>query len=188
MSPQIHDATTAIDASPKLHILLDRFHSLSEEQELEASMATSSALNIQALRQENSIDIQAKFDNMMRNRSVALECGKCQFIYQLLRAKNAVNVVEAGTSFGVSTIYWALAVAQNVDGKAGVGKVIATEKEPGKAIRAREHWREAGSIVENRIDLRVGDILEMLKHGDEAVDLLLLDSKSSTVRQLKVYM
>ena len=135
-------------------------------------------MSAKALRQENPPDIQAKFDNMMRNRFVALERDKCQFIYQLLRSKNAVNIVEAGTSFGVSTIYWALAVSQNTAGKANVGKVIATEKEAEKAARAKEHWREAGAGVKERIDLRVGDILETLKEGVEEIDLLLLDSKS----------
>jgi predicted O-methyltransferase YrrM len=96
-----------------------------------------------------------------------------------------VNIVEAGTSFGVSTIYLALAVGQNVrDGRAAPGKsgkVIGTEKEPEKAAKARSIWNEAGhEEVARWIDLRVGDIKETLQTDlPEAIDMLLLDSKVS---------
>jgi predicted O-methyltransferase YrrM len=119
----------------------------------------------------------------MRDKFVALERDKCEFIYLLARAMGVKNVVEAGTSFGVSTIYLALAVGQNVargDRKVG-GKVIATEKESSKAARAREHWKEAGEEVERWIELREGDLLETLKVEEgipEEVDMLLLDSRS----------
>jgi predicted O-methyltransferase YrrM len=119
----------------------------------------------------------------MRDKFVALETDKCEFIYLLARAMGVKNVVEAGTSFGVSTIYLALAVGQNV--KQGRGdvkrKVIATEKEPSKAVKAREHWKEAGEEVEPWIELREGDLLETLKIKEgmpNEIDMLLLDSKS----------
>ena len=39
-------------------------------------------------------------------------------------------------------------------------------------------WRDCGEIVESRIDLRVGDLVETLAEGlEEEVDMLLLDSK-----------
>ena len=104
---------------------------------------------------------------------------------------SARNVVEAGTSYGVSTIYLALAVGQNVArGKASLGvtttagKVIATEKEHVKAVRAREYWKEAGDEVEARIELRQGGLLETLKVEEgmpQEIDLLLLDSKYATL-------
>jgi predicted O-methyltransferase YrrM len=85
----------------------------------------------------------------MLDNFVALERDKCQLAYLLARSIGAKNVIEAGTSFGVSTIYLALAVGQNVElGGQGHGKVIATEKEPTKASRAKEHWEEAGEEVE----------------------------------------
>jgi len=83
----------------------------------------------------------------MLDKFIALDEDKCHFVYQLLCATGATHVVEAGTSFGVSTIYLALAVGRNVGGVPGKGKVIATEKESQKAERAREHWREAGETV-----------------------------------------
>lgn len=105
---------------------------------------------------------------------VALDPDKCALVYLLLRATGARHVVEAGTSFGLSTIYLALGVGQN-----GGGVVIATENEAAKAARAREHWVRAGrEEVEKWIELREGDLRETLKTGlPEPVDFLLLDSE-----------
>lgn len=114
----------------------------------------------------------------MRDKFIALDQDKCQFVYQLLRATNAKNVVEIGTSFGVSTIYFALAVGSNIEASGGEGKVIATEKEPSKAEKAKAYWKEAGDeLVTRHIDLRVGDLIETLKNDLPAVDLVLLDSR-----------
>ncbi|KAJ7789568.1 S-adenosyl-L-methionine-dependent methyltransferase [Mycena olivaceomarginata] len=77
------------------------------------------------------------------DKFVALDTDKCALVYLLLRASGARYVVEAGTSFGLSTIYLALAVGQNA-APGGAGKVIATEKEAAKAARARENWARAG--------------------------------------------
>lgn len=121
---------------------------------------------------------------------VALDPDKCAFVYLMLRACGARYVVEAGTSFGVSTIYLALAVGQNVAAGAGggdhvgsieggEGRVIATENEASKAAVARQNWEDAGIYdVARWIDLREGDLRETLKEGlPGQVDFLLLDSK-----------
>lgn len=120
----------------------------------------------------------AKFNTIMRDKFIALDREKCEFVYQLLRATGAKTVVEAGTSFGVSTIYLALAVSQNTSGSAG-GRVIATENEPEKARMAIQYWTEAGEDVSSAIDLRVGDLRETLKGDLGVVDFLLLDSEYS---------
>lgn len=87
--------------------------------------------------------------------------------------------MEAGTSFGVSTIYLALAVAENAKRVSATTKprVIATEKEESKAELARAHWAKAGRQVEDVIELRVGDLRETLTEDLGTVDFLLLDSK-----------
>lgn len=74
----------------------------------------------------------------MRDKFVSLGSNTCGFVYLLARSIGVTHIVEAGTSFGVSTIYLALAVGQNVGqvmrmsaaGITSTGKVIATEKEP----------------------------------------------------------
>ncbi len=125
----------------------------------------------------SSANAKAEFDNLMLDKFIALDEDKCQFTYQLITALGATNVVEAGTSFGVSTIYLALAVGKAKATTGKEGKVIATEKEAEKAERARAYWKECGEDVEREIDLREGDLLETLKTDVPEVDLLLLDSK-----------
>ncbi|KAF5261830.1 hypothetical protein FOXYS1_7470, partial [Fusarium oxysporum] len=108
------------------------------------------------------------------DKFVALDPDKCAYVYLLLRSMKARFVVEAGTSFGVSTIYLALAVSQNAGSQPG--KVIATENEPTKAFKARKYWSQAGDDVEKFIELREGDLRETLKTDlPEQVDFLLLD-------------
>ena len=175
-------ASLALSASPRVHALLKRLHAASEAQEKTLSQSWFYFKRVIAFYLFSQ-GWAASADDHMRDKFVALEEDKCHFVYLLARSAGALNIVEAGTSFGVSTIYLALAVGQNVaDQKAAgrnvSGKVVATEKEPSKAARAREHWAEAGDEVAGVIELREGDLLETLKRDDmpEQVDFLLLDS------------
>jgi predicted O-methyltransferase YrrM len=87
----------------------------------------------------------------------------------LTRSTRARNILEFGTSFGVSTIYLAAALRDN-----GGGRVITTEFESSKAARARENLTEAGLI--DLVEIREGDALETLAHDlPETLDLVLLD-------------
>lgn len=78
--------------------------------------------------------------------------------------------VKAGTSFGVSTIYFSLAVGTNLGGQKGKGRAVE-----GAAAQARRHWEQFGDEIKDFIELREGDLLETLKKGLEDVDLLPLD-------------
>ncbi|RJE17072.1 o-methyltransferase, partial [Aspergillus sclerotialis] len=133
---------------PHILALLDRLHAESKAQE--------SAITIQDLQTHD-------FDDLMRDKFIALDQDKAQFLYQICKTINAKTIVEAGTSFGVSTIYLALAVSENVSATGGKGRVIATENEPEKAKKAKEHWSQCGELVSGVIDLREGDLRETLK-------------------------
>lgn len=138
-----------------------------------------SRLHHESLRQEKALtrdDFKnATIDDIMRDKFIALNRDKAEFVYQLCRATGAETIVEAGTSFGVSTIYLALAASANASRTGRRARVIATEYEPTKAARAREYWAECGRTVTDVIDLREGDLRETLKTDLENVDLLLLD-------------
>ncbi|KAF3938696.1 hypothetical protein ABW19_dt0208412 [Dactylella cylindrospora] len=146
-------------------------------------------LHNESLKQEAEI-VKSDYDpsvihSNMRDKFIALEEDKCHFVYQLARAMNAKYIVEAGTSYGVSTIYLALAVSANCKATGGEGKVVGTEHEPEKAKKAREHWAECGYSISPLVDLREGDIRETLKSGLETVDMLLLDSYKDLLEYLR---
>jgi predicted O-methyltransferase YrrM len=99
--------------------------------------------------------------------NVSAEFGR--FLYICARARQAKRIVEFGTSFGISTIYLAVALR---DG--GGGQLIGTELEPAKAQRARQNLSTAG--LADIVEIRVGDALETLRDGvGDSVDLVLLD-------------
>ena len=78
--------------------------------------------------------------------------------------------MEAGTSFGVSTLYLAAAVRDN---QVENGVVIGTEYEPKKAEAARANFEEAG--LSEFIELREGDLRETLQDVGGPVDFMLVD-------------
>ena len=155
---------------PPLEALLEGLHARSESQ-------TGALADYFARRAaEGSIDWN-KFDDdanrFLTDKLVALDRDKARFCYQLCRALGAKRVVEAGTSFGVSTLYLAAAVRDNLAAGGGRGVVIATENDPAKAARARETFGTAG--LAEFIDLREGDLRETLKEIGGAVDFALID-------------
>jgi predicted O-methyltransferase YrrM len=179
-------AVSPVRASSNITALLDRLHAQSSDQESAIDPSTIASIRAQA-----KADPKAGFlalDALMLDKFIALEEDKCHFMYNLLLSIGATTIVEAGTSFGVSTIYLSLAVGRNVTTRKAQGEgdvrgvVIGTEKEESKAAIARRHWQEAGEEVERWINLKVGDLNETLA-GDlgldgRKVDFLLLDSKS----------
>ena len=94
--------------------------------------------------------------------------GHGTFCYLLARAIGAKRIVEFGTSFGVSTIYLALAVRDN-----GGGLVIGTEMLPSKVAKARNNIEEAG--LADFVEIREGNALDTLRDLEGPVDFLLSD-------------
>lgn len=90
-----------------------------------------------------------------------------QAIRQLIIENDCQQVVEFGTSFGISTIYLADAVRQTG------GQVISTELLQSKALRAIQNIKDAG--LEDYVAIKVGDALETLKGHSTPIDFLFLD-------------
>jgi predicted O-methyltransferase YrrM len=153
---------------PKLEALLDRLHSESDAQ-VEVTDAYYARRE-----QEGTLDETYAFDDEMHrffsDKLVALDREKGEFCYQLCRSLRARCVVEAGTSFGVSTLYLAAAVRDN---QVENGVVIGTEHEPSKVEVARENFREAG--LSEFIELREGDLRQTLQDVGGPVDFMLVD-------------
>ncbi len=90
-------------------------------------------------------------------------------LYMLARGCRATAIVEFGTSFGISTLHLAAALRDN-----GGGRLITSEFEPSKVLKAREHLLAGG--LHDLVEVREGDALETLAANlPEHIDLLLLD-------------
>jgi predicted O-methyltransferase YrrM len=96
-------------------------------------------------------------------------------LYTLARARGARTIVEFGTSFGISTIYLAAALAD-----AGGGRLVTTELEPTKAERARTNLARAG--LAHLVEVRTGDALETLADAPREIDLVYLDGAKTLYR------
>lgn len=153
---------------PKLEALLDGLHAQSDAEVTETDAYFARREREGSLDYENFCD-----DDMHRflsDKMVALDRDKGEFCYQLCRALRATRVVEAGTSFGISTLYLAAAVRDN---QVENGVVIGTEHEPGKVKVAQENFRQAG--LSEFIDLREGDLRQTLVDVGGPVDFMLID-------------
>lgn len=160
---------TTLTTTP-LAPLLDRLFA-------EAGAATSPAL-AQLSREER--------ERMMRSKTEYLDLyGRLKdlwlpvsretglLLYMLARSCSARTIVEFGTSFGISTLHLAAALRDN-----GGGRLITSEFEPSKVVRAREHLKEAGLL--DLVEIREGDALKTLAVDlPETIDLLLLDGAKS---------
>jgi predicted O-methyltransferase YrrM len=90
-------------------------------------------------------------------------------LYMLARSCGARTIVEFGTSFGISTLHLAAALRDN-----GGGRVISTEFEPSKVVRARKNLTAGGLI--DLVEIREGDALKTLGADlPKTIDLVLLD-------------
>jgi hypothetical protein len=101
--------------------------------------------------------------------------------YMLACLNNSKSIVECGTSFGVSTIYFALAVFRNALGRrSDAFGVLTIEKDGNKVRKAKSIWAEAGPEIGDWIIPVEGDILEVLQDDGvlpETIDLLFLDGE-----------
>ena len=152
---------------PELERLLATLHARSDEQ---LAAMTSYQARARAAGASPPADEIKVFRS---DKLVALDRDKAEFCYQLCRASDVRRIVEAGTSYGVSTLYLAAAVRDNVHAGGGAGVVIGTEYEPQKAAAARAHFEEAG--LSRFIDLREGDLRDTLRRIDGLVDFMLVD-------------
>lgn len=95
-------------------------------------------------------------------------------LYLIARAIQAKRVVEFGSSFGVSTIYLATAVMDNLrSNSVAAGQVIGSEMEPRKHAMATQNLQAAG--LAGIAKILSGDARETLQTVESPVDLVLLD-------------
>jgi predicted O-methyltransferase YrrM len=157
----------SIIEDPSLARLLAELHARSDAQaaELRAYMQQRDGGGPEPTAEE--------VKRFVSDKLVALDRDKARFCYQLCRATDARRIIEIGTSYGVSTLYLAAALCDNIAERGGHGLVIATEYEPQKAAAASAHFEQAG--LSRYIQLREGDLRETLLDIEGPVDFLLVD-------------
>jgi len=89
-----------------------------------------------------------------------------RLLYQYARLIGAKDVFEMGSAVGYSTIWWAMAVGEG-------GKVHYTDGSRKNAEEARGYFESAG--VANRIEVHVGDAIEVLSEQKQQFDILFCD-------------
>ncbi|HET8667121.1 MAG TPA: O-methyltransferase [Terriglobales bacterium] len=89
-----------------------------------------------------------------------------RLLHQIAEMIGAKNVFEMGSAIGYSTIWWARALS---DG----GRVIYTDGDRNNADQARRFFERAG--VPDRIDVRVGDAMEILSESKAEYDIIFND-------------
>jgi len=87
-------------------------------------------------------------------------------LFQYAQAIGAKSVFELGSAIGYSTIWWARAVGEG-------GRVIYTDGDRKNAEEARRYFQEAGVL--ERIEIRVGDALELLSEERSEYDVIFND-------------
>jgi predicted O-methyltransferase YrrM len=109
------------------------------------------------------------FYGRAKNYHLAVSRETATLLYMLARNSQARNIVEFGTSFGVSTLHLAAALRDN-----GGGHLISSEFEPSKVAQARATIAVAG--LSDLVEIREGDALETLARDlPDEIDLVLLD-------------
>jgi caffeoyl-CoA O-methyltransferase len=87
-------------------------------------------------------------------------------LYQYAKLLGAKTVFEMGSAIGYSTIWWAMAVGEG-------GRVFYSDGNEKNACEAEGYFREAGVL--DRIEIQVGDALELLAKRNEQFDILFND-------------
>jgi predicted O-methyltransferase YrrM len=162
---------TTLTTAP-LAPLLERLFNEAEapaSPELSAALRQISPRDRAALSASTEATDYLRFYSLAKDAYLAVSRDTAQLLYMLVRATAAREIVEFGTSFGISTLHLAAGLR---DG--GGGRVIATEFEPSKAATARENFLAGG--LADLIELREGDALQTLGQDlPDQIDLVLLD-------------
>ncbi|NEW50546.1 methyltransferase [Nocardia cyriacigeorgica] len=154
---------------------LDRFVAELQQRSLDQIPAIGSYFADRVARDDaaDPNDLDADANDFLADKLIALEHDKAMLCHRVCLAMRARQVVEVGTSYGVSTLYLAQAVHLVTSADGGTGRVIGTEIEPAKAATARQNFHRAG--LDELIDLREGDVRTTLVDLDVPIDLALID-------------
>jgi predicted O-methyltransferase YrrM len=105
-------------------------------------------------------------DYAAQNRIPIIGPAVARMLALFVQVSGAKRIFEMGSAIGYSTIWLARAAGPK-------GKVVYTDGDPEKARRATDYFRRAG--VAKRIEIRVGNALELVKKAPGTFDLIFND-------------
>jgi caffeoyl-CoA O-methyltransferase len=105
-------------------------------------------------------------DYAAKNRIPIIGPAVARMLALFVQVSGAKRIFEMGSAIGYSTIWLARAAGPKA-------KVFYTDGDPEKANRAKDYFRRAG--VAKRIEVRVGNALELLKKMPGTFDLIFND-------------
>jgi len=168
-TPSITTSTKTTLTTTPLAPLLDRLFEEADAASPAASPAVTSLSAEERARLMRSRTDYLDYYGRLKDLPLAVSRETGALLYMLARGAKARNIVEFGTSFGISTLHLAAALRDN-----GGGRLITTEFESSKVARARANLTAGGLI--DLVEIRVGDALQTLTTGlPETIDLLVLD-------------
>jgi predicted O-methyltransferase YrrM len=165
---------TTLNTSPLAPVLERMFREAADPASSTFGAALAQLDPAERARMRDSTDPAdyRRFYGMAKDTYLAVSRETAELLYMLARS-TAREIVEFGTSFGLSTLFLAAGLR---DGNGG--RVIGTEFEPSKVERARANFAAAG--LDDLIELREGDALQTLASDLPAqIDLVLLDGVKS---------
>jgi predicted O-methyltransferase YrrM len=155
--------------SAPLAPLLDRLFNQARENLPAVDPALLNMSDDERKRLKRSKTEYVNLYSMLKDFPLAVSRETGALLYMLARSSGAKNIVEFGTSFGISTLHLAAALRDN-----GGGTLITSEFEASKVRRARQNMLEGG--VSDLVDIRQGDALQTLSVDlPDSIDILLLD-------------
>ena len=105
-------------------------------------------------------------DYAAENRIPIIGPAVARMLALFVQVSGAKRIFEMGSAIGYSTVWLARAAGAKA-------KVIYTDSDPENARRAKDYFRRAG--VAKRIEVRVGNALELLKKTPGKFDLIFND-------------
>ncbi|MGY4423022.1 putative O-methyltransferase YrrM [Bradyrhizobium sp. JR6.1] len=155
--------------SPELAGLLDRLFAQASAADEETQLAVADLSEAEQARLTRSKTEYRALYGRLNNVPLAVSRETGALLYMLAHGTRARNIVEFGTSFGISTLHLAAALRDN-----GGGRLITSEFEPSKVARARDNL--VAGRLEDLVEIREGDALKTLRTDlPDTIDLVLLD-------------
>jgi len=157
-----------LTSAPVAALLSRLFEAYADESPASATaFASVSAEERQRLMRSKTDYLE--FYGQLKDFPLAVSRETGTLLYMLARGCDARNIVEFGTSFGISALHFAAALRDN-----GGGKLITSEFEPSKVLRAKQNLLAGG--LSDLVEIREGDALQTLAVDlPESIDILLLD-------------